>query len=141
MILKISPVNIFKIFLQETPVTTKEPEAVDPHPPAPTRSSKQRAPRPPAPQPPVPVAVSATPASISISPNPAPPVSVSSSVAGWERSQSTLPSVSNTVDEMFSSSLISKPSNHPTSVEKEKGDEGSAASPTFAQVSSETDTE
>ncbi|XP_068433839.1 uncharacterized protein C1orf198 homolog [Clinocottus analis] len=124
---------------QETTVTTKEHEAVDPHPPAPTRSTKPRAPKPPAPHPPIaipiaiPVAVSATPASISISPNPPPPVSVSSSVAGWERSQSTLPSVGNTVDEVFSSSMMSKPSHHPARVEKEKEDDGSSASPTFAQ--------
>ncbi|GAA6214954.1 uncharacterized protein C1orf198 homolog [Lates japonicus] len=121
---------------QETSVTSKEPEAAESHPPAPTRSTKQRAPKPPAPQPPVPTAVSATPASISISPNPAPPVTVSSTVAGWERSQSTLPSVSNTLDEMFSSSLMSKPSNISTSVEKEKEEEASPkldASPTFSQ--------
>ncbi|CAJ1077986.1 uncharacterized protein C1orf198 homolog [Xyrichtys novacula] len=119
--------------------SSKEPETVDSHPPAPApapapaRSTKQRAPKPPAPPPPIPVAVSATPASISISPNPAPPVSVSSSVAGWERSQSTLPSVSNTVDEVFSSSLMSKSPSQPKSGEKERGDDGSASSPTFAQ--------
>lgn len=121
---------------QETSVTPKEPEATDPHPLASTRSTKQRAPKPPAPQPPAPAAVSATPASISISPNPAPPVSASSTVAGWERSQSTLPSVGNTLDEMFSSSLMSKPSNLSTSVEKEKEEDGSPgfdASPTFSQ--------
>uniref|UniRef100_UPI0037E732B9 uncharacterized protein C1orf198 homolog n=1 Tax=Semicossyphus pulcher TaxID=241346 RepID=UPI0037E732B9 len=118
---------------QETSVTSKEPEAADPHPPPPTRSIKQRAPKPPAPPPPIPVAVSATPASISISPNPAPPVRVSSSVAGWERSQSTLPSVSNTVDEVFSSSIMSKPPSQPSSAERERGEEGSASSPTFAQ--------
>ncbi|XP_028254228.1 uncharacterized protein C1orf198 homolog [Parambassis ranga] len=113
---------------QETSVTTKEPETVESHPPAPTKSTKQRAPKPPAPLPPIPVAVSATPASISISPAPAPPVSVSSSVGGWERSQSTLPSVSNALDEVFSSNRMSK--------EKEKEEEGShhvGASPTFSQ--------
>ncbi|XP_038581932.1 uncharacterized protein C1orf198 homolog [Micropterus salmoides] len=121
---------------QEPPVTSipsKEPEAADPHPPAHTKSTKHRAPKPPAPQPPAAVAVSATPASISISPNPVPPVSVSSSIAGWERSQSTLPSVSNTLNEVFSSSPMSKPSNHPTSVEREKGEEGSPTNSTFAQ--------
>uniref|UniRef100_A0A3Q0RM94 Chromosome 1 open reading frame 198 n=1 Tax=Amphilophus citrinellus TaxID=61819 RepID=A0A3Q0RM94_AMPCI len=97
-------------------------------------STKQRAPRPPAPPPPVPTAVSATPASISISPNPPPPISVPSSNGGWERSQSTLPSVSNTVDEMFSSSLVSKPSNLPK--EKQKQEESSPnldISPNFTQ--------
>lgn len=118
---------------QESSVTAKEPEAADPHPPAPARSTKQRAPKPPAPPPPVPVAVSATPASLTISPNPAPPVSVSSSVAGWERSQSTLPSVSNTLDEVFSSSLLPKSSSLTTSGEKEKAEDGSPTSPTFAQ--------
>ncbi|XP_070843673.1 uncharacterized protein C1orf198 homolog [Chaetodon trifascialis] len=117
---------------QETSVTCKEPEAAEPHPPAPTRSTKQRAPRPPAPPPPAPTAVSATPASLSISPNPAPPVSVSSSVAGWERSQSTLPSVGSTVDEVFSSSMMSKPSGH-LGVDKDKGEDDSPTSPTFAQ--------
>ncbi|KAG7219612.1 hypothetical protein INR49_018950 [Caranx melampygus] len=95
---------------------------------------RQRAPKPPAPPPPIPTAVSATPASISITPNPAPPVSVSSTVAGWERSQSTLPSVSNTLDEMFSSSMMSKPSTVSTSVEKEKEEEAPPnSSPTFSQ--------
>uniref|UniRef100_A0A8C6UL80 Chromosome 1 open reading frame 198 n=1 Tax=Neogobius melanostomus TaxID=47308 RepID=A0A8C6UL80_9GOBI len=122
---------------QETSVT-KEPEPAEPHlpapppPPAPTKSIKQRAPKPPAPQPPV--AVSAT--SLSISSNPVPPVSVSSTVAGWERSQSTLPSVSNTVDEMFSSSLLSKSPSVSASTEKERREEpaqNAGGSPTFAQ--------
>lgn len=139
---------------QETSVT-KEPEPAEPHlpathlpaphlpalqlpapppPPAPAKSTKQRAPKPPAPQPPV--AVSATPASIAISSNPVPPVSVSSTVAGWERSQSTLPSVSNTLDEMFSSSLLSKSPSVSTSTEKERPEEPAADagnSPTFSQ--------
>ncbi|XP_028997330.1 uncharacterized protein C1orf198 homolog [Betta splendens] len=115
--------------------TVKEPGAAESHPPAPSKSTKQRAPKPPAPQPPAPVVVSATPASISISPNPPPPVSVSSTVAGWERSQSTLPSVSNTLDEMFSSSMMSKPPSVSTSVEKEKEEDSSLndGSPTFSQ--------
>ncbi|TMS12371.1 Uncharacterized protein E3U43_017329 [Larimichthys crocea] len=122
---------------QETSVTSKEPEAADPHPPAPApapnRSTKHRAPKPPAPNPPIAAAVSATPASISISPNPPPPVSVSSTVAGWERSQSTLPSAGSTVDEVFSSGMMSKPSSNPVSVERERGEEASPSSPTFAQ--------
>lgn len=122
---------------QETSVT-KEPEPAEvlppPPPPAPAKSIKQRAPKPPAPQPPV--VVSATPASISISSNPVPPVSVSSTVAGWERSQSTLPSVSNTLDEMFSSSLMSKSPSVSTSTEKDKQEEpaqDAGSSPTFSQ--------
>ncbi|XP_007577735.1 uncharacterized protein C1orf198 homolog [Poecilia formosa] len=121
---------------QESSIISKEPEAAESHPPAPAKSIKPRAPKPPAPQPPAPVAVSATPASISIAPTPAPPIAVSSSVGGWERSQSTLPSVSNTLDEMFSSNLISKPSKPAGAAEKEKAEEGSApldASPTFSQ--------
>ncbi|XP_029983862.1 uncharacterized protein C1orf198 homolog [Sphaeramia orbicularis] len=127
-------------YLRQEMSVSKEPELVEPpHPPAPapTRSTKQRAPKPPAPQPPVsiPVAVSATPASISISTNPAPPISVSSSVAGWERSQSTLPSVSNTVDDVFSSSPMSKSSNVSAAMEKkeEEGTSGFDTSPTFSQ--------
>uniref|UniRef100_UPI003AAE3FC5 uncharacterized protein C1orf198 homolog isoform X3 n=1 Tax=Centroberyx gerrardi TaxID=166262 RepID=UPI003AAE3FC5 len=115
----------------------QEPEAVDPHPPASSRSAKQRAPKPPAPPPPIPIAVTTTPASISIAPSPVPPISVSSTVAGWERAQSTLPSVSNTVDEVFSSSLMSnKPSNLSAGLEREKQVEDPSAlatSPTFAQ--------
>ncbi|XP_072218363.1 uncharacterized protein C1orf198 homolog isoform X1 [Leuresthes tenuis] len=130
---------------QESAVGSKEPEAAEIHPPAPARSIKQRAPKPPAPHPPVPTAVSAAPASISIAQSPAPPVSIPSSVGGWERSQSTLPSAGNTLDEMFSSNMISKPpkpskpskpSNPSTSVEKEKEVECSPnldASPTFSQ--------
>lgn len=125
------------IFPQDSSVSAKEPETAEHHAPAPTRSTKHRAPKPPVPPPPIPTAVSATPASISISPNPPPPISVPSTNAGWERSQSTLPSVSNTVDEMFASNLVSKPSN--VSKEKEKEEESSAnidVSPTFTQVSS-----
>ncbi|XP_017286895.1 uncharacterized protein C1orf198 homolog [Kryptolebias marmoratus] len=118
----------------DSSIISKEPEAAESHPPVPAKTTKLRAPKPPAPQPPAPTAVSATPASISIAPTPVPPVSVSSSVGGWERSQSTLPSVSNTLDEMFSSSLMSKPSN-PAAAAAEKEEEGSPNldSPTFSQ--------
>ncbi|XP_053301279.1 uncharacterized protein C1orf198 homolog [Pleuronectes platessa] len=133
---------------QETSAPPKEPEAVEPPPPAPTRPAKQKAPKPPAPQPPAPITLSAPPVSISISSKPpppvsisisskpAPPLSVSSSVAGWERSQSTLPSVSNTLDEMISSNLISKPANIPTRVERQREVEAPPnpdLSPTFCQ--------
>ncbi|XP_034017973.1 uncharacterized protein C1orf198 homolog [Thalassophryne amazonica] len=114
----------------------QEHEVADSHPPPPGRSTKQRAPKPPAPQPPAPEAVAATPASISISPSPAPPITGPSNEAGWERAQSTLPSVSNTLDEMFSSSLMSKSSNLPTTLDKEKVKEDSPtfdASSTFSQ--------
>ncbi|XP_076021476.1 uncharacterized protein C1orf198 homolog isoform X2 [Genypterus blacodes] len=103
---------------------SKEPEAVDCPPlPAPVKFNKQRTPRPPAPQPPTPVTVTvaATPASISSS-SPTPPISVSSTVAGWERSQSTLPSVSNTMEEMFPSVVLDvpKPSNPPAGQERQR---------------------
>lgn len=113
----------------------QESEPADPHPPAPApaKSTKQRAPKPPAPQPPAATTVSATPASISIAPNPALPLSEPTGGAGWERSQSTLPSVSNTLDEMFSSNILSKPSSTPTYVEKEKDDDGAPSNPSFSQ--------
>lgn len=125
------------MYLQESSLNSKEPEATESHPPVAAKSIKTRAPKPPAPQPPAPV--SATPASISIAPAPVPPVSVS--VGGWERSQSTLPSVGNTVDEVFSSSLMSKPSNPAAAAAAaEKEDEGApnGDSATFSQVSPET---
>ncbi|KAF0023831.1 hypothetical protein F2P81_024461 [Scophthalmus maximus] len=140
---------------QETSVTSKEPEAAESLPPAPVKPPKQRAPRPPIINPPAqptaqPTAVSATPASISITPNPPPPVRVSSTSAGWERSQSTLPSVGSTVDEVFSSGMMSKPAimmskppnmklktpNIPAGVAKEREDGGSPnpdGNPTFCQ--------
>ncbi|XP_029902596.1 uncharacterized protein C1orf198 homolog [Myripristis murdjan] len=124
---------------QETSVTvatSKECEVAESHPPVPTKSTKQRAPKPPAPPPPIPIAVTTTPASISIAPSAALPTNVSSTAAGWERAQSTLPSVSNTVDEMFSSSLMSKSSNLPTGLEKDKPEEESptlSSSPAFSQ--------
>lgn len=126
---------------QETSsVISKDPEPAEPQPQAVSRPTKQRAPRPPAPQPPAPSAVTAPPAAISISNPVPPPGSVPSSSAGWERSQSTLPSVSNTLDEMFSSSLLSKPpSSLQSSVEKEEEPAPNpGGSPTFAQVSPQT---
>uniref|UniRef100_A0A1A8GW46 Chromosome 1 open reading frame 198 n=1 Tax=Nothobranchius korthausae TaxID=1143690 RepID=A0A1A8GW46_9TELE len=113
--------------------SSNEPETAESHPPAPVKSIKSRAPKPPAPQPPVSTSVSATPASISIAPTPVPPVSVSSTVAGWERSQSTLPSVSNTLDDVFSPSLMSKPSHQTMTVEREREGDQSDISPTFPQ--------
>ncbi|XP_028296415.1 uncharacterized protein C1orf198 homolog [Gouania willdenowi] len=123
---------------QESSKEAELPESL-PHPPPPAKPIKQRAPKPPAPQPPV--AVSAVPpASISISSNPAPPVSVAPSVGGWERSQSTLPSVSNTPDEVFSSSLMSKHVERSSGADKEKkkkeekeASPGVDASPAFSQ--------
>lgn len=112
----------------------QESEPADP--PAPAKSTKQRAPKPPAPQPPPASAVSATPASISITPPPPPPVSEpgGGGGGGWERSQSTLPSVSNTLDEMFSSNVLTKPPSGPPYVEREKSEDASPSSPSFSQV-------
>ncbi|XP_077408068.1 uncharacterized protein C1orf198 homolog [Vanacampus margaritifer] len=114
---------------QETSFPAKEPE-LDPHPLALSRPAKQRAPKPPAPQPPV--IAPPVPAAISISPSPVPPLSVSSSVAGWERSQSTLPVVSYTVDEVFPtpSPLIKSP---PPPSNKEREAVASPSSPAFSQ--------
>ncbi|CAL8314491.1 unnamed protein product [Lota lota] len=138
-----------------TPPTIKESaaEAADPQPPASSRSapSKHRAQKPPAPPPPVPAAATAaittpatitpmavTPATISITADPLPAASVAG--AGWERGQSTLPSVSSAMDEMFSSSLLTKPpvvsprQDHSRKKKKEEVEDPSLAnSPTFAQ--------
>ncbi|XP_077442879.1 uncharacterized protein C1orf198 homolog [Stigmatopora argus] len=111
---------------QETSFPAKDPEP-EPQPAAPSRPAKQRAPKPPAPQPPV-------AASISISPNPVPPLSVSSSVAGWERSQSTLPVVSYTVDEVFPNpGPLAKSPTVPSNKEKEST---SPSSPAVSQLNS-----
>ncbi|XP_049613446.1 uncharacterized protein C1orf198 homolog [Syngnathus scovelli] len=117
---------------QETSFPAKEPEP-DPHPLALSRPTKQRAPKPPAPQPPI--AAPPAPAAISISPGPVPPLTVLSSVAGWERSQSTLPVVSYTVDEVFPtpSRLVKSPT---LPSNKEKEDSASPGSPAFTQLNS-----
>uniref|UniRef100_A0A3P9LA39 Chromosome 24 C1orf198 homolog n=1 Tax=Oryzias latipes TaxID=8090 RepID=A0A3P9LA39_ORYLA len=115
--------------------SSKEAEPAEHPPPAPTKSIKHRAPKPPAPPPPVPASsttVSATPASISIAPSPAPPSSTST--GGWERSQSTLPLAGSSLDEMFPSSLMSKPSSTPATAEREdKASTNLDMSPTFSQ--------
>ncbi|CAL8316852.1 unnamed protein product [Boreogadus saida] len=147
--------------LESTP-TIKESvlEVADPQPPAPARAapSKPRASKPPAPPPPIPVAVPvaaaiatpaaikpavAPPATISIAADPLPTAIPEASMAGagWERSQSTLPSVGSAMDEMFSSSQLSKPPlvspRHDHSRRKKKEaeveDPSLANSPTFAQ--------
>ncbi|XP_076128919.1 uncharacterized protein C1orf198 homolog [Alosa pseudoharengus] len=104
----------------------------------PPRPTKQRAARPPAPPPPIPVSVTpaagiAPPAAISVLP--ATPASVPSSVAGWERAQSTLPSVS-PLDDVFSPGLALKPpaGHSSTAREEEKIDTSMGSSPTFSQL-------
>lgn len=134
-------------YLRQEP-TPKETEETPPPP----RVTKQRATRPPAPPPPVPIsvppltAISVTP--MSVTPTPA-PISVSSTVAGWERAQSTLPSVSNTVEEVFTSGLANKSPGLPTksparssNTARDREEKAAsqtesqlATSPTFAQVS------
>lgn len=112
-------------------------------PPPLSRPTKQRAPRPPAPPPPIPVIVppapvSVTPAAISVTPAavaaPAPPPP---SVAGWERSQSTLPSVTTTLDDVFSPGLASKApaSSSSAAKEEDKSEVSLGSSPTLSQVS------
>ncbi|XP_063078385.1 uncharacterized protein C1orf198 homolog [Engraulis encrasicolus] len=111
-------------------------------PPPPSRPTKQRAPRPPAPPPPIPVIVppapvSVTPAAISVTPAavsaPAPPPP---SVAGWERSQSTLPSVTTTLDDVFSPGLASKApaSSSSAAKEEDKSEVSLGSSPTLSQL-------
>lgn len=100
-------------------------------PPAP-RPVKQRAPKPPAPPPPppAPAPISVTPAAVSITPTPPAPA------GGWERSQSTLPSASSPLDDVFSPGLAPKPPSNPIPVRNSEIAEASpAASPAFSQVS------
>uniref|UniRef100_A0A8C8I8E1 DUF4706 domain-containing protein n=1 Tax=Oncorhynchus tshawytscha TaxID=74940 RepID=A0A8C8I8E1_ONCTS len=125
-------------YLRQEP-TPKETEETPP----PLRVTKQRATRPPAPPPPVPIsvppltAISVTP--MSVTPTPA-PISVSSTVAGWERAQSTLPSVSNTVEEVFTSGLPTKSPARSGNTARDREEKAAAqtesqlaTSPTFAQ--------
>nr|XP_023652859.1 uncharacterized protein C1orf198 homolog [Paramormyrops kingsleyae] len=84
------------------------------------RAAKPRAPRPPAPPPPAPVTL--PPAAISITPA---PINVSSTVAGWERAQSTLPSFSN-LDDVFTPGIATK---SPSPKEPEKADPPVTTSP------------
>nr|Q4KMC9.2 RecName: Full=Uncharacterized protein C1orf198 homolog [Danio rerio] len=98
-----------------------------------SRPAKQRAPKPPAPPPPPPVPISMTPAAISVTPTP--PAPVPSLEEGWERAQSTLPSVSSTTDEVFSPGLVTRSSSQSNSTVKdvEKAEASPASSPTFSQ--------
>ncbi|KAK9956253.1 hypothetical protein ABG768_013998 [Culter alburnus] len=98
--------------------------------PAP-RPVKQRAPKPHAPPPPIPISV--TPVAISVTPTP--PAPVSSSEEGWERAQSTLPSVSSTMDDVFSPGLVTRSSSQSNSTVKDadRADASPASSPTFSQ--------
>ncbi|XP_056336919.1 uncharacterized protein C1orf198 homolog [Danio aesculapii] len=98
-----------------------------------SRPVKQRGPKPPAPPPPPPVPISVTPVAISVTPTP--PAPVSSLEEGWERAQSTLPSVSSTTDEVFSPGLVTRSSSQSNSTVKdgEKAEASPASSPTFSQ--------
>uniref|UniRef100_A0A8C1H7I7 C-type lectin domain-containing protein n=1 Tax=Cyprinus carpio carpio TaxID=630221 RepID=A0A8C1H7I7_CYPCA len=92
----------------------------------PSRPVQQRITKPHAPPPPVPISV--TPVAISVTPTP--PAPVSSSEEGWERAQSTLPSVS-TMDDVFSPGLVTRSSSQSNSTVK---DADKAESPTFSQA-------
>ncbi|XP_062857188.1 uncharacterized protein C1orf198 homolog [Trichomycterus rosablanca] len=92
--------------------------------PAPSRSVKQRVIKPPAPPPPAPISV--TPAAMTVTPTPPAPQ------GGWEKSQSTLPSVSSIPDDVFTPNFTPKTQTEPAKdVEKEESSQ--AASPTFSQ--------
>ncbi|KTG42412.1 hypothetical protein cypCar_00024078 [Cyprinus carpio] len=96
----------------------------------PSRPVQQRITKPHAPPPPVPISV--TPVAISVTPTP--PAPVSSSEEGWERAQSTLPSVS-TVDDVFSPGLVTRSSSQSNSTVKDadKAESSPTSSPTFSQ--------
>ncbi|KAL7888965.1 hypothetical protein AOLI_G00039390 [Acnodon oligacanthus] len=92
------------------------------------RPVKQRAPKPPAPPPPPPAPISVTPATLNVAPAPPAPA------GGWERAQSTLPSASSPLDDVFSPGLATKAPPQPvTAKDSEKVDGSPAASPTFSQ--------
>ncbi|XP_066514799.1 uncharacterized protein C1orf198 homolog [Hoplias malabaricus] len=103
------------------------------------RPVKQRAPKPPAPPPPpptvpisvTPVALSVTPVALSVAPEP-PTLGPAS---GWERAQSTLPSASSPLDDVFSPGLAPSRSPAPavSTKDSEKVDTSPAASPAFSQ--------
>ncbi|XP_016330798.1 uncharacterized protein C1orf198 homolog [Sinocyclocheilus anshuiensis] len=73
------------------------------------------------------VPISVTPVAISVTATP--PAPVSSSEEGWERAQSTLPSVS-TMNDVFSPGLVTRSSSQSNSTVK---DADKAESPTFSQ--------
>uniref|UniRef100_A0A672NVU8 DUF4706 domain-containing protein n=1 Tax=Sinocyclocheilus grahami TaxID=75366 RepID=A0A672NVU8_SINGR len=95
----------------------------------PSRPVQQRITKPHAPPPPVPISV--TPVAISVTPTP--PAPVSSSEEGWERAQSTLPSVS-TMGDVFSPGLVTRSSSQSNSTVKDaKAESSPTSSPTFSQ--------
>ncbi|XP_053499537.1 uncharacterized protein C1orf198 homolog [Ictalurus furcatus] len=99
--------------------------------PAAPRPVKPRVSKPPAPPPPAPISVTPAPLSVnpvplSVTPAPAAPL------GGWERSQSTLPSVSTTLDDVFSPGLGTKAPSASTK-DREKEDKMQTGSPTFSQ--------
>ncbi|GAA6085606.1 uncharacterized protein C1orf198 homolog isoform X2 [Tachysurus ichikawai] len=103
--------------------------------PAAPRPIKPRVSKPPAPPPPAPISMnpaplSVTPAALSVTQaplnvNPAP-------LRGWERAQSTLPSVSSTLDDVFSPGLGPKTPFESTK-DREKEDSVQSGSPAFSQ--------
>ncbi|XP_076872588.1 uncharacterized protein C1orf198 homolog [Brachyhypopomus gauderio] len=91
------------------------------------RPARQRAPKPPAPPPPAPISV--TPAAMSA---PAVPLGGTSAAVGWERGQSTLPSVSSELDDVFTPGLATKSQSN-SAKESEKMDVSPAVTPAFSQ--------
>lgn len=107
--------------------------------PAAPRPVKPRVSKPPAPPPPAPISVnpappSVTPAALSVTQAPLsiPPVPAAP-LDGWERAQSTLPSVSSTLDDVFSPGLGPKTPSESTK-DREKEDHMQTGSPAFSQV-------
>lgn len=94
--------------------------------PAAPRPVKPRVSKPPAPPPPAPISLTQAP--LSVTPAPAAPL------GGWERAQSTLPSVSSTLeDDVFSPGLGTKTPSESTK-DREKEDNVPTGSSTFSQV-------
>uniref|UniRef100_A0A8C2I8K0 Chromosome 1 open reading frame 198 n=1 Tax=Cyprinus carpio TaxID=7962 RepID=A0A8C2I8K0_CYPCA len=110
----------------------RESEDTPPSRPVQQRITKPHAPPPPVPISVTPVAISVTPVAISVTPTP--PAPVSSSEEGWERAQSTLPSVS-TVDDVFSPGLVTRSSSQSNSTVKDadKAESSPTSSPAFSQ--------
>lgn len=105
--------------------------------PAAPRPVKPRVTKPPAPPPPAPVGITPAPLSVNLSVTPT-PISIapppSAPLGGWERSQSTLPSVSSTLEDVFSPGLSAKTPSESTHDKEKEDDNVQAGSPAFSQV-------
>ncbi|XP_053087663.1 uncharacterized protein C1orf198 homolog [Pangasianodon hypophthalmus] len=121
-----APISVTPVPLSVTPVplsVTPAPLSVTPVPlsvtPVPLSVT-------PAPLSVTPAPLSITPAPLSVTPAPAAPP------GGWERAQSTLPSVSSTMDDVFSPGLGTKTPSESTK-DRENEDNMQTGSPTFSQ--------